>query len=214
MLSELIQSLGLAALLNLNVPSHNSQTILLAEHQINLENRQVDRFVNGVFKDNILLNLALMKSPVDPKKIDWNQINQPFHYDFDIEPKQTFAYHSDVLDKYEGKIAKTTNAHFNSFEGFKSDGYLVGDGVCHLASLFNWAARDAALEVESPRNHNFAVIPEIPREFGVAIYADPSAKGVGAVQNLYITNQFSEKITFSIDYQENNLKVSVFKHLN
>lgn len=213
MLSEIIQALALTSLLNLGKPNL-PQPILLAEHQISLDRRQADSFVNGVFKDNILLNLSLMRGSTKVGNVNWTEVNEPFHYDFVLEPKQTFAYHADVLDKYADRVAKTTNAHFNAIEGFKSDGYLMGDGVCHLASLLNWVAKDAQLEVEAPRNHNFAVIPEIPQEYGVAIYSDPTSKNTGALQNLYITNQFSQKITFKIDYQENSLKVSIFKDLN
>lgn len=159
----------------------------LATHQISLEQRYEDRWVNNIFKENILLALSR------------------FNYEFRLEPNQTFAFHDVVLTKYQDKAVKTTNSHFNASEGFKSDGYLFGDGVCHLASLLYWVARDASLETEAPTNHSFADIPQIPKEDGVSILSkDPR-------QNLYITNNRSKAIAFKFEYQDSNLKVSAIE---
>ncbi|MDO8486792.1 MAG: VanW family protein [Candidatus Curtissbacteria bacterium] len=183
---------------------------VLAEHQFSLENRYNNPYVNGVFKDNILLNVAYLAGEItSPGQINWSDIGKPFEYKFTLEPGKTFAYHDDVLTKYEGKVTKTTGAHFNAQEGFKSDGYLVGDGVCHLASLIYWAAKDAGLDAEALVNHNFAKINEVPKEFGVSIYSLPGAKEANAQQNLYITNNRQKPVKFVFDYKNNNLKVSV-----
>lgn len=183
----------------------------LASHEISLGDRQPNKWVNEIFRDNILLNLAYMDGQVKTKSdIDWDLVKRPTIYYLTLEPGQTFAFHDGVLPEYQGKITYTSNAHFNFSEGFKSDG-LVGDGVCHFASLLNWTARDAGLSVVSPTNHNFANIPEIPRQFGVAIFYYPNQTQTNSMQNLYITNTFQNPVIFKIDYQNDNLKVSVLK---
>ncbi|MBI2196817.1 VanW family protein [Candidatus Daviesbacteria bacterium] len=183
---------------------------LLAYRQISLDNRQPDRFVNDVFKKNILLNLAYMEGRVNKASdINWDEIEKPFRYEFKLLPNKTFAFHSDVKAEYKDLLVKTTNAHFNAAEGFKTDGYLFGDGVCHLASLINWVAKDAGLSVEAPTNHNFANIPDVPKEFGVSIYSNPFVKGSSTLQNLYITNNKAKPISFRFEYNDNKVKVSV-----
>ena len=185
------------------------QPSVLATHQISLEDRQPDRYVNGVFKDNILLTIRYMEGNVSGTPIDWEQVRRPFSYQFKLNPGESFAFHDDVLDQYQGRVVKTTNAHFNASDGFKSDGYLMGDGVCHLASLMYWVAQDAHLDSYAPANHNFAVIPEINKEYGVAIYNLPGAHLTNAKQNLYITNNQGKPITFRFDFNGENLKLTV-----
>lgn len=141
--------------------------------------------------------------------INWDEIEKPFRYEFKLLPNKTFAFHSDVKAEYKDLLVKTTNAHFNAAEGFKTDGYLFGDGVCHLASLINWVAKDAGLSVEAPTNHNFANIPDVPKEFGVSIYSNPFVKGSSTLQNLYITNNKAKPISFRFEYNDNKVKVSV-----
>jgi vancomycin resistance protein YoaR len=164
-----------------------ASSVALASHSFSLENRYDDKFVNDVFKENILLTVSYMGS------------------DFTLEPGETFAFDDKILPEYEGKVTKTTGAHFIASEGFKSDGLLVGDGVCHLASLMYWAAKDAGLTAVSPRNHDFAKINDVPREYGVAIHSlDP-------FQNLYITNNLDKPVTFVTDTEGTELTVSVVK---
>lgn len=185
---------------------------LLASHEISLEKRYEVKSVSDVFKDNILLNLAYMRQSVpQAKEINWEDIKKPFYFEFRLEPNQTFAYHDDVLDKYKQSLVKTTQAHFNAAEGFKTDGYLYGDGVCHLASLLYWVAKDANLDSLAPTNHNFMDIPEIAREYGVSIYSNPFSKGSNAQQNLYITNNKQNSIKFTFHYANDNLRVSVWE---
>lgn len=185
---------------------------ILSQKQISLENRYSVPSVNTVFKDNILLNLAYMQGTVKtPSDIDWFSLNKPNEFGFTLEPGQTFAYHDTVLPELTGKIAKTTNAHFNAQDGFKTDGYLYGDGVCHLASLMYWAAKDAGLEAKSQVNHNFANIPEIPREYGVSIYYMPGDTATSSQQNLYITNNKNKPVTFAFAYDGKNLSVKVIE---
>lgn len=185
---------------------------VLASKEMRLDNRWPNSFVNEVFKDNILLNLAYMEGRVERKKdVKWDEVKKPSHFEFKLDPDQTFAFHEDILDKYNGKVVKTTNAHFNASEGFKSDGYLFGDGVCHLASLIYWAAKEAGLFAEAPTNHDFAKIEDIPQEFGVSIYSNPFSKGSHAQQNLYITNNKGKPISFKFEYNQDKIKVAIIE---
>lgn len=188
------------------------QDIELSSRSFSMESRYPVASVSEVFKDNILLNVAYLDGRVTAKnQIDWGQIDKSFHSEFTLRPNEVFAYHDTVLPQYEGKVAVTTKSRFNASDGYKSDGYLFGDGVCQLASLINWAARDANLEVFAPANHDFANIPEVPKEYGVAIYFDPNNISHSANRNLYITNNQDKPVTFSFDYDGTNLKVSVKK---
>jgi len=192
------------------IPGLANHKTPLAEHQFSLEKRYDNSYVNDVFKNNILLNIAYLKGKTtSPNQINWNDIEKPFEYKFTLQPGKTFAYHDDILDKYQGKVTQTTNAHFNAQEGFKSDGYLFGDGVCHLASLIYWTAKDAGLEAEAPTNHDFMPINQIPKVYGVAIYDVPGQKDTNAQQNLYVTNNLQKPVEFVLDYKDNNLKISL-----
>jgi len=182
----------------------------LASREISLENRYEVKSVSDVFKDNILLNLAYMRGTVSlGQNIQWDEVKKPFQYEFKLDSSKTFAFHDDVLDEYKDKVTQTTKAHFNSQEGFKTDGYLFGDGVCHLASLIYWVAKDAGLDANAPVNHDFMSIPEISREYGVSIYSNPESKGSNAQQNLYVTNNKGKPITFKFEYNGEKLKASI-----
>lgn len=179
-------------------------SVPIATHSMSMEDRYSNKFVNDVFKDNILLALNYMDGAVKSiKDVSWDNVEKQFHYEFTLNPGEEFVFDDAVLPEYKGNIVKSTNAHFTSNEGFKSDGFLVGDGVCHLASIIYWTAKDAHLDAYAPSNHNFANIPEVPREYGVAIYS-PSPMG-----NLYITNNKSNSVKFVFDYNGSNLSVSV-----
>jgi hypothetical protein len=176
----------------------------LASHSFSLEDRYDNTFVNTVFKDNILLTLSYMDGSVkDKSDINWNNIEKdPISYEFTLDPGQEFAFHDGELPEYSKNVVQTTNAHFNGTEGFKYDGDLTGDGVCHLASLIYWVAKDARLSAYAPSNHNFAKINDVPKEYGVAILA-PSPLG-----NLYITDNLDKPVTFSFNYDGGSLTVS------
>lgn len=184
--------------------------VVLASHSFSLEDRYDNSFVNAVFKDNILLTLAYLNGTVQNKNdISWDKVISSFSYELELKPGQEFAFHDQILPEYKGSVAKTTNAHFNYQDGFKSDGYLTGDGVCHLASLIYWTAKDAGLTAIAPTDHDFAKIPDVPKEYGVSIYAIPGAFEVSARQNLYITNSLNKTITLNFNYDGTNLTVSI-----
>lgn len=182
---------------------------ILGTQAFSLEKRYADTFVNDVFKDNILLTLAYMRGMTKTNNPNWSEVEKPFTYSITLKPGEVFAFHEDILPEFAGKVVKTTNAHFGADEGFKSDGYLVADGVCHLASLINEAASKAELKVVAPTNHDFAVIPEIPRQYGTAIYFMPEDTSTNALQNLYVENNKEKPVTLVFDYTNNQLTVSV-----
>lgn len=188
MLTHIISIILLTSLFS---PASPDQ-VVLSSYDMSLANRQPVAYVNDVFRFNILHTLDLMGT-----------------YQFTLQPGQTFAFHEDVYDKYQGTLVQTTRAHFNYADGFKSDGYLVGDGVCHLASLMNMVAQKAGLLVEVPANHNFAEIPDIPREYGVSIYYYPGRPTANARQNLYITNNKNYPVQFKFAYINDKLKLRI-----
>lgn len=175
-----------------------------AEHQFSLNDRYPVPMVSDVFRDNILLTLTYMDGRVsDPAKIDWTAIEKPQTYSFTLQPGKTFAFQDTILPQFTGSVAGTMNSHFMWDEGFKSDGWLTGDGVCHLASFMYWVAKDAGLTALAPTNHNFAVIPDVPEEYGVAIFSG------NPEQNLYITDNLDKPVTFTFSYTGTDLDIKV-----
>ncbi|MGE5041481.1 MAG: VanW family protein [Candidatus Levyibacteriota bacterium] len=194
------------------VPVKMDQEKVISSRSMSLEKRYNVPSVNEVMKENILLTLAYLRGVVkDPQKIDWQAVNKPFSYSFTLKPGETYAFQKDSLPEFTSSVKVTTDLHFASQEGFLSDGYLFGDGVCHLASLFYWAAKDANLTAVAPTNHNFATIPEIPREYGVAIYSQPNEHDTNAHQNLYVQNNENTDVKFQISFDGKELGVKVLR---
>lgn len=186
------------------------QNKALTEANYSLTNRYSNTYVNGVFSDNILLTLAYLGGKVKKgETFSWDTVKKPASNSFTLKPGESFAFHDTPLEKYKKSLVASTNAHFNSSEGFKSDGFLVGDGVCHLASFMYAVAKKAGLETEAPTNHDFAKIPDVPRELGVSIYYVPDNPGSSTLQNLYITNNFSKTIAFVFTHDKENLNIKV-----
>ncbi len=207
MLPELIL---LAHLILVSPQVKGNSSVALASRSFSLENRYDNTFVNDVFKDNILLTLKYMDGEVKSKTgISWPEVEKPFRTEFTLNPGEGFAFHDQVLPEYKDSVVKTTNAHFNSDDGFKSDGYLVGDGVCHLASFIYWVALDAELEPVSLASHDFAKINDVPKEYGVSIKYMPGAFANSSRQNIYIVNNKDKPVTFVFNYDGANLTVSV-----
>lgn len=196
-----------------------SKKEVLGQKFLDLSNRYPDAFVNEVFSDNIILNLHFIKGDVDSIKtaesrfglvnIDWEKARAPFLLSFNITSGQTFVFHDSLLPQFKDKDVKIGGSHYSIAEGYKSDGYLAGDGVCHLASLFNWAAREAGLDVLTKVNHDFATIADVPKEFGVSIYSIPNSGYTSEAQNLYITNTFSFPVTFMIKVENGLVGITI-----
>lgn len=189
-----------------------AQTQLLAQQGMSLDDRYPIPSVNSVFKDNILLTLNYLTGNVkNSSDINWDSVRKSATYEFTLQPGQVFAFHDDVLPQFAGKSIITTNANFGESEGFEYDGDLYGDGVCHLASLMNWVARDAGLEVVAPTRHDFAKIPEIDPKYGTAIYYAAGDTSANEAQNLYIENTLNKPVQFVFTYENDNLTLSIYK---
>lgn len=191
-----------------------AESVVLASHEISLENRQPNAWVNNVFRENILLTVAYgRKIAAIGQPVNWDEVNKPFTWTMKLGPDEIFSFHNLVLPKYAGKAEPWNEIHYYTSEGFLSDGNLIGDGVCHLASLLAWTAKDAGLSVEAPTNHNFAAIPDVPKEEGVAIYYDPHNLHVSGLQNLYIHNTKDVPVEFVFGYDGSKLEISVRESL-
>lgn len=211
MLTQIVATIVTAIILGINTNSAVvKNSTLLSEKEFSLENRYAVKSVNEIMKKNILLNLAYLNGTVTEKSdIDWAKVTAPFHFEKTLGVGQTFAYHENVKKEYDGQVAFTTNAHFNAADGFISDGYLYGDGVCHLASFINMAALEAGLTTVVPKDHrSVAHIPDVPDEYGVSIYFNPIT-GAGANNNLYVTNTKAVPVTLHFEYDGTNLKVYI-----
>lgn len=185
-------------------------THLLGRETMSLSDRYPVDSVNTVFKDNILLSLAYLRGiQSHDKPVDWQTIEKPFDYSFTLRPGEVFAFHKDVLPEFAGKVVKSIDSTFGYTDGYKSDGYLTGDGVCHMATLLHWAASDAGIQVVAPTPHDFAIIPDVPKKYGTSIYFDPNTPGSNAQQNLYIQNTKDVPVTFVISYEHNAVTVEV-----
>jgi hypothetical protein len=195
----------------LKTEASQAQTIL-GSRSMSLNMRYGYDVPENVYKDNILLNLAYLSGTVKSKNdINWDALKQPTSIKFTLKPGERFAYHDLIDPQYQDNVVVTAHTNFGAGDGYKFEGGLYGMGVCHLASLIHWAALDAGLESIAPSNHDFYAIPEIPKEYGVAIYASPDAVSSSVRQNLYIKNTLDSEITFKFDFDGNNLKVSVIK---
>lgn len=175
---------------------------VIAQKDLNLKTRLPNEFGSSVFADNILLALHYLKGdaqelridqnkPLNSTNMDWEKIREPFEVSFALEPGQVFAFHGNTLPEFEGKISQTANSRFFIQEGYKSLAGLGGNGVCHLASLIDWTASEANLEVVAKVDHDFYPVPGVPREFGVSIQSQDKS------QNLYIENNLEKPIIFN-----------------
>ena len=200
----------LVVVMLLSRPPATHTNKVLSQATYSLSNRYGDPYVNNVFSDNILLTLAYMGGKVKKgETISWDTVKAPSVNKLILEPGQTFAFHDNTLDKYKGKVVSTTNAHFVTSEGFKSDGWLVGDGVCHLASFMHVVSKNAGLQSEAPTRHDFATIADVPKEHGVSVYYSPDNSSTSTLQNLYITNNRSKTIAFVFTHDKDALNIKV-----
>lgn len=184
---------------------------ILASMPMDLSKRYDSEFVNGVFKDNIVLALRYLNDHArleysEPRsELDWEKVRQPFTVGFTLQPGEVFAFHDKLLPEFKNQVVKTLGSHFIGQEGYKSDGFLYGDGVCHLASLINWAASHAKLEVTSLVDHDFRLIFGIPKEFGTSINSH------SATQNLYIKNTLDKPVEFRFKVNGERVELEIVK---
>ena len=175
---------------------------ILAVRKLGLTDRDENPQVNEIFKHNILLALPIQERlPLDETGIK---------YGFILEPGQVFAFHENFSEEFKLKKVITLGTRFSSSEGYQSPGTIAGDGVCHLASLINWAAAKAGLKVQAKVNHQFRAIPGIPDEYGTSIRY--SEKGLNSQkQNLYVENTFDFPVEFRFIVREENLELEILK---
>lgn len=213
MFAQIFTNIAAISFLTLAAIPNTTPPVELASQQIDLAERTPGGgSMSDIMADNILLNLAYLNNEIsDPKAINWDEVRKSRTIEFKLRGGEVFAYHEDFLPEYEGKVALTTNGRFSYEQGFKYDGYLMGDGVCHLASLMNWVAKDAVLKTDVPTNHDFMPIPGIEREHGVAIYFMPGSKEANARQNLYITNTKDKDVIFRFVIEEKNLELKILE---
>ncbi|KKQ14786.1 MAG: hypothetical protein US28_C0029G0011 [Candidatus Daviesbacteria bacterium GW2011_GWA1_36_8] len=81
MFASVLSSVLIFSLISLNtigVPVSEPKTVL-SSRSISLEQRQPDRYINSVFKDNILLNMAYLRGSVTSKEnLSWDEVRKPF----------------------------------------------------------------------------------------------------------------------------------------
>lgn len=184
----------------------------LAEQTMDLSIRYPEPYINGVFKDNILLNLAYLSGKVqNAAQVNWDEIRKSSSYEFTLQPGEVFAYHDGVLPQFEGRVTKIGGSHFGGEDGYRSSGYLYGDGVCHFATLINWTAQSAGLQVTAPTNHNFAPVPGVDPIYGTSIYYAYGQPEVSGMQNLYVENTYEYPVTIHFTAEGNSLKVSIYR---
>lgn len=195
----------------------------LAQERLNLTDRVPNEYGSKVFADNILLALHYLKGDVgdlviggklvNSGSINWEKVNEPFEVDFTLNPGEVFAFHSVLLPDFQKETVKTMNSRFYMEDGYKAIGGLGGNGVCHLASLINWVAVEAGLEVISRVNHNFAPVTGVPRENGTSIRYSPDNSN-SPNQNLYIKNNFNYPVTFEFQADKNDVALRIVKQTN
>lgn len=192
--------------------AYSSNDHLLAKHQMSLETRYANPVINDVFQDNILLTLSYMSGRVQKASdINWDDVRAERTYELTLQPGEVFAFHDDVLPEFRDRAIVHTNARFGAGQGFRSSGYLYGDGVCHLASLITWTARDAGLKVTMLVNHDFAVIPEVPRVHGTSIVTTGTPSLNAERQNLYVENTLDVPVKIVFEYKNSDLSVAMYK---
>lgn len=187
-------------------PVFKKQLVILAEHELDLTSREPGAYANEVFADNILLALHYLKGDVEERGINWEEIRQPFGVDFVLQPGETFAFHGNVLAEFDppsGGPAVTMNSKFFIEEGYRSVGGLGGNGVCHLASLINWVASEADLEVTAKVSHDFYPVPGVSRQYGTSI------RSQSKTQNLYIQNNFEIPVVFAFSVESGKVDLKV-----
>lgn len=223
MITEAVLGLILFSSINLPILGANPSFVMaqesktLATHELDLTTRLPEAFGSEVFADNILLALHYLKSDVQalktsetingPSTIDWDRARAPFEVNFTLKPGEVFAYHANVLPAFNA-VAYTMNSRFFIDEGYKSLAGLGGNGVCHLASLINWTAQDAGLEVTSRVNHDFYPVPGVPREYGSSIfYAKEGSNSQN--QNLYIKNNLEKPVEFIFKADSKKVELAI-----
>lgn len=152
---------------------------LLTTRMMSLGNRHLSSEINAIWAKNILLAVSRI-SPLDAGR---------------LKEDPTFLGSIQMVPDAEFSFVKEAGPTLTEKDGFLSDGILPGNGVCHLASLINWALEDASIsgiEINNVVPHS-APIPGIPNNRAVSILsADPK-------QDLVIKNK--GKVTLELVFR-------------
>lgn len=177
------------------------QRQVLASETMDLSYRYPTKSISDGFRENILLvlhYLALQGDSLEDQGVS-----------LIVLPGEVFAFHKNILPEFkQGKII-TQESGFLKKEGYVSVAGLQGNGVCHLASLMNFVATEAGLEVTAPMNHNFARIDGIDKKYGTSIYYLPNGGESSQRQNLYIRNNREYPVEFRFSLEERLLTFSI-----
>lgn len=177
----------------------------LARESLDLKTRSPFPSVNEGFGDNILLSLHYLNGEkFSAGNVNWEEIRKPFKTSFVLNPEQTFAFHDLTLPQYQNP-AVTMNSKFSMKDGYKFVAGLPGSGVCHLATLMTWVAKEAGLEVTALANHDFAPVKGVERKYGTSI------KSFSPTQNLYIKNTTGAPLVFEFMASEDSVVFSILK---
>ena len=211
--------IGMALLLSTTVTSLNpvlaGQTLIasqvvvanetLSSRTLDLKIRSSFPTVNEGFSDNILLSLHYLNGEkFFAGNVDWEEVRKPLSVSFVLSSDEVFAFHDTVLPQYQNP-AVTMNSNFSMKDGYKFVAGLPGSGVCHLATLMTWVAKEAGLEVTALANHDFAPVKGVERKYGTSI------KSFSPTQNLYIKNTTEVPLVFEFMASEDSVVFSILK---
>jgi vancomycin resistance protein YoaR len=207
MLNQIISALLVASLIlrgeaNATVSAQKEKKDLfkwetIASKSIDLSYRYPEPAISNGFKENIL--------------IATDYLNKVGSGVIILNPGEVFSFHKNILPEYEGQKIITQESGFMVNDGYKVVAGLGGNGVCHLASLMNWTAQEAGLEVRAEVDHDFAAIPGIDSKYGTSIKFVPSGGLNSQKQNLYIRNNKDYSVWFLFELEGENLKFSILK---
>ncbi|MGI5826190.1 MAG: VanW family protein [Patescibacteria group bacterium] len=170
---------------------------VLAEGVLDLSSRNPNKSINEGFKENILVNLGYLYKDRDR---------------LILQPGEVFAFHKNIHPDFKDAVIVTQESEYRSSEGYKPVAGLYGNGVCHLATLMNYAASQAGLEVMAMVSHDFAPVPGIDRKYGTSIKFYPNIGGTSERQNLYIRNTKDSPVEFKFSQEGDLLKLAIIKN--
>lgn len=166
-----------------------NKKVILASETMDLSYRYPVESVSKGFKENILVNLyhfSKINSGVDERGTETNnsQVDVPSNFAITLNPGEVFAFHDKISSEFSKDKVITPNSGYGANDGYILISGLYGNGVCHLATLMNYVAQKAGVEVVALTRHDFAAIPGFDREYGTSI----SYGNCPERQNLYIKN--------------------------
>jgi len=184
----------------------NTQKTLASEY-LDLDYRYPVETTSQGFKSNILTSLYYFSriEAGDSEKDNPNAENDvPKLFSIKLNPGEVLAFQDNIPEEYTKYTVKTQKSYYRASEGYNLTAGLWGNGVCHLATLMNWVATEAGLQVNAPTRHDFAKIPGTDPKYGTSI-STRSPK----VQNLYIKNNQGFPVEFKFMILGNMLNLSI-----